>query len=187
MAERLPIESVLPPVLTEALELPPGPDIGEAVFPELPPDALETEHGKQISFKLARSRAKAAALIALRTQGYTRKEIGRLLGMSPNAVRVALNRARAAGKLNELRAILENDSTAMAIEGLNYHLEKRDKDAIFKHLEGMGHWKSYSNNKSEGGGTTTLPPLQVNIQFAAQPAGAIVATSEPMGAPREDE
>lgn len=184
VAEKLPIEQALPPVLTEALGLPPVSD-EDALFPPLPPEA-DTPHAKEISFKLARSRAKAAALIALRQQGYTRKEIGRLLGMHPNAVRVALNRARSQGKLNELRAVLENDSLALAVEGLNYHLEKRDKDAIFKHLEGMGHWKSYSNNKSEGGGSTTLPPLQVNVSFNNAPVGAVIA-SEPMGTPREDD
>lgn len=181
----------LPP-LSELVPAPilEGMTTGEGLFPELPAEALETKAGQALSFKLARSRAKGAALLILRQQGYTRKQIGQLLGMAPNAVRVALNRARAQGKLNELRGILENDSLALAVEGLNYHLEKRDKDAIFKHLEGMGHWKSYSNNKTDGGGATTLPPLTVNIQVAQLAPGVSgqpVVVSEPMGKPREDE
>jgi hypothetical protein len=110
--------------------------------------------------------------------------MGRMLHMTPNAVRMALNRARKAGKIEDLRYLLENDCMALAVESLQHHLRLQDKEATFKHLEGMGVWKTYAHSRHEGGPTLTLPALQVNVQVAA---GAPVIESVPIGVPRGDE
>lgn len=176
----VPIEHLEAPALPAAVDDRPDEDV---LFPGLPDDAALSKLGQSITERQAKHRLKAAALLALQQQGYSRREISRMLGMSVNAVRMALNRARKAGRLNDLRNILEHDSLALAIEGLNHHLRLKDKDAIFKHLEGMGQWRSYQHNKHDGVPPGGMPALQVVVQVQA---GAPVVESVPLGTPRED-
>jgi hypothetical protein len=83
--------------------------------------------------------------------------------------------------------VLEHDSLALAVEGLNYHLARRDKDAIFKHLEGMGQWKSYGHQKHDGAGAFHLPALQVNIQVAPGRPDREPVSLDVLGQPRTDD
>lgn len=164
----------------------PDTPLEDVMFPGLPDGVIDTtEYAKGVSERNLKARMRATALLVLKQQGYSRHEIGRMLGMTANAVRVALNRARQAGRLNELRGILENDSLALAIEGLNFHLKKKDKEAVFKTLEGLGHFRNYNNSKMEGGAGFTMPALSVTIVNAPN-AGEQQIISQPVGVPRED-
>lgn len=177
----LPVEpSALEPVAPPA----DGPPLEELLFPNLPEIAKDSKLGKAITERLAKQRLRAVAIITLQQQGFSRREIGRLCGMSPNAVRMALTRARAAGRLNDLRSILENDSMALAVEGLNHHLRLKDKDAIFEHLKGMGQWRSYNNNKHDGVPAGGLPELNVVVNVVA---GAPRPEVQALGVPRADD
>lgn len=155
----------------------------ELLFPALPEIAKDSKLGKAIAERLTKQRLRATAILTLQSQGFSRREIGRMCGMSPNAVRMALNRARKLGKLNDLRSILENDSMSLAIEGLNHHLRLKDKDAIFEHLKGMGQWRSYNNNKHDGVPPGGLPELNVVVNVVAGAPRPDVAA---IGVPRED-
>lgn len=166
---------------------PTEPDLADVLFPNLPPELGElNDYAKGVTEKNAKARLKATALLILKQQGHTRREIGRMLGMTANAVRVALSRARAAGKINELRGILENDSLALAIDSLNHHLLKKDKDATFKTLEGLGHFRSYQHQKHEGP-LAGMPALTINIVNAPNDGGQQqIIGSAPIGTPRAD-
>lgn len=160
--------------------------IEDVLFPDLPAELGElNDFAKTLTEKNVKAKMRATALLVLKQQGYNRREIGRMLNMTPNAVRVALNRARQAGKLNDLRSILESDSAALAIESLNFHLQKKDKDATFKTLEGLGHFRNYNNSKMEGGVGFQMPSLTVTIVNAPN-AGQQAIVSNPIGTPRED-
>src|SRR4051812_31107430 len=103
--------------------------IEDIMFPALPENLSPlNDFAQQTNARNVRSRIRASAILALRSQGFNRMEIGKMVGLTPNAVRVALYRARRAGAINDLRDILQNDSMALAIESLNYHLKKKDKD-----------------------------------------------------------
>lgn len=165
----------------------PAAPLEEVMFPGLPEgvDIAGVDYAKGVNERNLKARMRATALLVLKQQGYSRHEIGRMLGMTANAVRVALNRARQAGRLNDLRSILENDSLALAIEGLNFHLKKKDKEAVFKTLEGLGQFRNYNNSKMEGGAGFTMPALSVTIVNAPN-AGQQQIVSSPVGVPRED-
>lgn len=167
----------------------PAPDtpIEDIMFPDLPPDVRDlNDAAKQVHERNVRTRMRSTVMLVMRQQGYTRREIGKFLNITPNAVRVALNRARAAGKLNDLRAILENDSLALAVESLNFHLKKKDKDLTLETLKGLGQFKSYNNTKNEGAPGFTMPSLTVTVVNAPNHAGEQVIVSAPVGTPRED-
>lgn len=162
----------------------------DVLFPALPPDldGLEglNEFAKQITARDAKARLRGTAILVLRQQGYNRREIGRMVGMTPNAVRVALWRARQSGRLNELRGILEHDSLALAIESLNFHLKKKDKDCTIETLKGLGQFKSYNNSKVDGTPGFTMPALTVTIVNAPNQGGQQAIVSDPIGSPRAD-
>lgn len=175
------------PIPLEPADLPVATDdtpLEDILFPGLPDAAKDSKLGKAIAERLTKQRLKAAAILTLQSQGFSRREIGRMCGMSPNAVRMALNRARKLGRLNDLRSVLENDSMALAVEGLNHHLRLKDKDAIFEHLKGMGQWRSYNNNKHDGVPAGGLPDLNVVVNVVA---GAPRPDVQALGVPRVDE
>jgi predicted transcriptional regulator len=139
-----------------------------------------------------RARIRANRLIALAQAGYTRRQIAKLLGLKPNTVKVALWRARSSKRLNDLRDMLENDTSALAVDTVNHHLRKHDKDVAIEHLKGMGFYKNHSNVKNEGGSGFTMPPLTVNV-LVKNDLGAAPVTPETfdtsemcVGVPRED-
>jgi hypothetical protein len=154
----------------------------DALAPALPDNLDHSKPAvKRESAAVAAARVRAAAIIGLRLQGKKRREIAQILGMTPIAVKFVLVRARRRGWLNDVDADLRADSAALAVEGLNALLEKRDKDAVFKTLEGLGHFKSYKHN--EGGvATHELPSLNVNILNAPSTPQPVVS----VGKPRED-
>lgn len=162
--------------------------IEDVLFPPLPPGLdPENKRVKEITERDLKTKFRATALLVLRMQGYSRREIGQLMGMTPNCVRVSLNRARQKGHLGDLRAILENDSAALAVESLNFHLKKKDKDVTVETLKGLGHFRTYNHSKMEGVAGASMPALSVTIVNAPNADGgqqAIVST--PVGMPRED-
>lgn len=173
-------------VVVDAVPVPEVP-IEDVMFPALPPAVCESQSSASRAFVQActTGRARASAILILQQQGHSSREIGKMLGLSDVAVRQALSRARRAGRLNDLRQILENDSTALAVESLNHHLRAKDKQATFKHLEGMGHWKKFNNNTNEGSPTFVMPKLEVTVINAPNMGGQQIV-SMPVGVPRED-
>lgn len=137
-------------------------------------------------------RARAQAILAMANAKMSKAQIAKALEMKPNAVKVALWRLRSKGLLNDLRDILENDSAALAVDSLNYHLKKKDPDLTAETLKGLGFFKNHSHAKHEGGGSGfTMPPLQVNVVFGAGavplPGQAPDFSEAVVGTPRVDE
>jgi hypothetical protein len=188
------------PEPSAALELRPGsasPSLEDVVAPagidviEIPSAVATLQAKLGTNEQTVRMRVNAQALLALAQAGHTRRQIATALKMTPNAVKVALWRLRSAGLLNDLRDKLANDSAALAVDSLNFHLRKKDKDVTIETLKGLGHFKNHSNTKHEGGaGGFALPPLQVNVVFnqGAQPLpGQAPDFSEAVvGVPRDD-
>lgn len=122
--------------------------------------------------------ARRSALIALVKAGHSSRKIGEMLGLKPNAVRVAIWRARNDGHLNDLREMLNNEVSALAIDTVKHHIKKKNADVAIEHLKGVGLYKNHSNVKNEGGGAGfQMPPLQVNVVVQNQ-AGAMPVTPE---------
>lgn len=139
-----------------------------------------------------KARLRGQALLALANSGYTRAQIAKLLGLKENTVKVALWRARAAGRLNDLRNILEHDSTALAVDTVNYHLRKKNADVAIEHLKGVGYYKNHSHMKHDGVPVGGMPPLTVNVVVQNAIGGAMPVTPETfdvsemsVGVPRE--
>jgi predicted transcriptional regulator len=183
--EITPAAAVVPAAVQVPLE--------DVMFPVLDlsgvPESAETRRRRAAQSDTPETRrVKANTLLLMQTQGYSRKDIGKTLGMTETAVKHALTRARHANRLDDLRRTLEIDSRALAIEGLNYHLEKRDKEAIFKTLKGLGDFRTYTNNRHDSGGVLGMPPLTVTIVNNPGTVGRAekIIESSPMGAPRED-
>lgn len=144
--------------------------IEEICFPDLPADVESDEKSslvKAIRARQTRARLRAAALITLKGQGYSYGQIAEMVGLSVNAVKLACKRARARGKLNDLRATLENESMALAVDSLNHHLRAKDKQMTIEHLKGMGQYRHYNNNHNDGVPGFTMPALQVNVVVQA--------------------
>lgn len=116
-----------------------------------------------------RVRMRDNAMIALVQAGHDRFSIAKLLGIKENSVRVALWRARARGELNDLRAILEHESSALAVNAINHHLRKKNPEVAIEHLKGMGFYKNHSHVRNDGVPPQGLPPLQVNIVLTNAP------------------
>jgi DNA-binding CsgD family transcriptional regulator len=187
-----PVAALVVPVTVDALEMIPAvapakPELSDAevLFPALPELGEQNEYAAITNTARVKARLRATALLTLRSQGHNTREIGRMLGMTPHAVQMALWRARKAGRLNDLRHILENDSAALAIDSLNFHLKKKDKDATFKTLEGLGHFKNYNHNAGTGGPVFQMPALTVTVVNAPNQGGQQLL-SAPIGQPRED-
>lgn len=169
----------------------------DVAFPELPPAPDDiTEAEKKVrtmtAGRIAKARLRAKLLFSLRAQQYSYGEIAQITGLSVNAVKKALKRARAAGVGGEsIQKMLAQESTELAVESLNHHLRNRDKSMTIAHLKGMGHYRNYSHNKSEGMPGFTMPALQVNVTVqngeALPPGAAIDVSDGAIGVPRTDD
>jgi predicted transcriptional regulator len=172
-------------------------DPADVAFPELPADEIGDDDPKRkkvrelVAGRVSKQRLRARLLFALRAQHYSHGEIAELTGLSVNAVKKALQRARHAGILNDQRKTLEVESTDLAIDSLNYHLRRRDKKVTLAHLKGMGHYRNYSNQKNEGMAGLSMPPLQVNVTVQTgtpAPAPDVIDVSDgAIGVPRTDD
>lgn len=167
--------------------------IDEIMFPDIPRSALTADDKLEMTKYAvverdaqARRRFRAQAILLMRERGYSVRDIARMIGSSPKGVAQALYRARKAGRLDDLRGVLEHDSLALAVDGLNHHLRAKDKEAIFETLKGLGQFRQYHNNKHDGMPSGGMPPLTVNIVNAAPGSAQALVVSEPMGTPRED-
>src|SRR5262252_8218465 len=189
--EETPIEDIMFP---NGYEPPPPGKRGGTIG--LPSAVQELKDKLGSSEKTVRNRYRAQAILTLRAQfKWSRRDIARAFGMTENAVKVALWRARSGGLLNDLRDILEHDVAANAIDRVNAVIQDRKNprgdDHAIRTLEGLGHFRNYSHQKNEGAAGTSLPPLQVNvvIQQGAQPLPgqpALDHSEAAVGTPRED-
>lgn len=158
-------------------------DIPPPLVPPVPPhvglpDALYAE--------------RAAIIVALKTEGYTSKEICDITQLSLEQVKYALIKARREGKLQDVVADLSHRALPRAVENLMEALENPDNPFHFKAteatLEGLGAFKSHKNNVNEGSGG----PAPLQIAFVMQGGGdvpTVVINSsrgEIGGTPRQD-
>lgn len=173
-----------------------APDLVDVAFPELPEvepiedDAKAEAARKMTAGRIQKQRLRAKLLFALRAQNYSHGQIAELTGLSVNAVKKALRRARDAGIFESATRILQTESTELAIESLNHHLRRHDKEMTKAHLKGMGFYKNYSNQKNETPAGFQMPPFQVNITFegGARPAPEAIDVSDgAIGVPRTDD
>jgi len=179
-------------VLSDAPQLQaPEQSVEEICFPDLPQGIdPDSNLGKAIAARQVKARLRATAMLTLKAQGYSYGQIADMLKISSNSVKQACKRARSAGKLNDLRDTLENESLALAIDSLNHHLKEKDKDMTKATLQGLGHFRNYSHSKNEGAPGFQMPALQVNVvvqQGQPAPTADTFAVSEGvMGVPRAD-
>lgn len=86
--------------------------------------------------------ARVAVVAALAAEGYTRRQIADALQMSISGVDWCKRKARAEGKLvdgaKEMLELVRTEGLPLAVEGLLFHLRKRDKGMITRVLEAQG-------------------------------------------------
>lgn len=188
----------------------PEPDLGDVLCPadlEFVEDVVVGSNGKvkhvtvPTAVKLlkdelghkegaVRRRARGQAVLIMKTSGMTRRQIGRVLNISENAVKMILIRARRANRLNDLRDILEHDVAANAIDRVNGAIlnKKSEKgvDVAVKTLEGLGHFRNYSHSKNEGAAGASMPALQVNVVFGPGQTESAPLDANVVGVARTD-
>lgn len=131
-------------------------------------------------------------ILALTRAGHSIRKIAEMKGLKQNTVKQVIFRARRSRVLNDLREILEHETTALAVDTVNHHLKKKNADVAVEHLKGMGLYKNHSNVKNDGGGAGfQMPPLQVNVvvqnvaELAKRPESFDYSEGA-VGVPRED-
>lgn len=85
-----------------------------------------------------------AVSIALRSKGYTAKEIAVAMDVPLEAVRRSLRSGRLNGKLRDVVQDLQASALPLAVEGLIESLEKREKWAISETLRGLGAFQTHT-------------------------------------------
>ena len=152
------IESVLAKPLADAIDLPPK-------------DALRRAQArKEAAYENPRdsdgmANERAAVIVALKSQGYSTAEIAKQTRLTPQEIKTALRLARLSGALTDTLLDLPNRALPQAIENLVAALENPKHEhhwpATIETLHGLGAFKQYKNNTSDGAGGVS--PLQVNF------------------------
>lgn len=137
---------------------------------------------------------RALIVLAMRQDGYTAKEICAKTGLSQEAVRYAMRKARQSGRLRDVIDLIDNEAVPQAVENLMMKLRKNAEteefgDAEVQLLKGRGVFQNFNKNPSGAGAGSTLPALQINfIQNGGGELPSIIVNSESgevLGKPRE--
>lgn len=111
--------------------------------------------------------ARVEIVAAMMQQGYTRARVAHALHMSLPAVAWCITQARKRELLQSgvIEAIgrLNDEAVPLAVEGLLHHLGKKDKEAVFKTLEGRGLLVHHASNKNESTGPAAPLAFQFNF------------------------
>lgn len=131
-------------------------------------------------------RNRAMGVYALLFQGYRVSEIAKALKISRQTVWRAMNEGKKLGiakqeTVADIIQRIDDEALPMAVEGLKHHLAKRDKDAIFKTLEGRGALVSHQSVKTTGGG----PPAAFKIEIQGD-VERIGVMGQMVGVPRTE-
>lgn len=111
--------------------------------------------------------ARVAIVAALKSEGYTRKQIAKSLGMTLSGVHWCVKKARERELLKagmaETMELLENEALPLAVEGLLADLKKGNQEAYLATLRGKGLLRNYNQVKNEGGGGAANLAFQFNF------------------------
>ena len=108
-------------------------------------------------------------IIELAAEGWTREEIAQELGMTRNALRVLLYKARQQGQLLDSEDRVVHQAVPLAIDNLINLLEKGDKHTTHEMLKGVGIWKSHAQTKNEGQTGPVVLAVKFEIPEGSQP------------------
>lgn len=114
---------------------------------------------------------RATVVVALRLEGYSYAEIEERTGLTLPQIRYACRKARAAGKLQDVLQLVDNEAVPQAVENLVAKLQAGDWDATRETLRGRGVFRNFSHNKNEGTPGVQLPNL--NIEIVSPSGGAL--------------
>ncbi len=107
--------------------------------------------------------ARVSVIAALKAQGYTRRQIGKAMGMTASGVNWCIRKARELGHLKsgleDALNELDNEAIPLAVEAFLHHLRAKDKDIAIATLEGRGLLPHRTKAKNEAG------PGGVNMAF----------------------
>lgn len=166
MSDSQPEASSAPPVAGETARFARD---GEAL-PPFAPGGQEMQkaaaEARQLPHELYAARV--AIVAALKTEGYTRKQIAKALQMTQAGVHWCIRKARERELLKagmaETLELLENEALPLAVEGLLNDLRKGNQAAYLATLQGKGLLRSYNQVKNEGGsGGGTSMAFQFNF------------------------
>lgn len=111
--------------------------------------------------------ARVAVVAALKTEGYTRKQIAAALGMTLSGVHWCVRKAREQKILQtgmaETLALIEDEALPLAVEGLLRDLRRGNQEAYLATLRGRGILRNFNNNKNEGNGGGAPMAFQFNF------------------------
>ncbi|MET0742940.1 MAG: hypothetical protein ABWY78_06175 [Microvirga sp.] len=117
--------------------------------------------------------ARVTVVAALRTEGYTFRQIAKALGMKQASVEWCARRARERDQLRagvaEAIEMLDNEAVPLAVDAMLRKLKKGEDKAVFGVLEGRGLLKSFSQVKNEGDGTRNNMAFQFVFAGAPEP------------------
>lgn len=116
---------------------------------------------------------RATVVVALRLEGYSYAEIQERTGLTVTQIRYACRKARAAGKLQDVLQLVDNEAVPQAVENLVDKLRAGDWEATRETLRGRGVFRNFSHNKNEGTPGVTLPNLNIEI---VNPSGGALPT-----------
>jgi hypothetical protein len=163
------------PPSVDALEIRPAEapkvSVEETLFPPLlslsPALRLRVNEKLAATTRLEEFREKAASILEMASQGYNQRAIARGLAIPDQVVKLALRRARKAGLIDDTGDILAHEVAPEAAKVVMHHLVRhKDRGTAIETLKGLGRFRTFANNKHEGGGGgSAMPPLQVNVVF----------------------
>jgi hypothetical protein len=117
-----------------------------------------------------------AVSIALRSKGYTAKEIAVAMDVPLEAVRRSLRSGRLNGKLRDVVQDLQASALPLAVEGLIESLEKREKWAISETLRGLGAFQTHTAQQIDTKSVSTelsVTFIQPSIPTVLNPTGIV--------------
>lgn len=117
----------------------------------------------------------------LKLRGYKTTEVAKILGTDARRVIRVLRQARQDGNLDDVLADLKFEALPLAVEKLIDKLEKGDWEAVRETLRGLGAFRTYTQQTSDGGGDNRT----LNVQFIMPPAPQAVNPRGIVGRPRE--
>jgi hypothetical protein len=128
---------------------------------------------------------RAAKAIAYRMLGYDVPSIAREMNETESSVKRHLMAGRRQGVLVDIEDRLQHHAAAIATDQLITLIEAGDKEAVFKTLSGLGHFRTHSSIKSDGPADRTIQ-LQVNVEMPTGARGNLNTplTGQITGSPR---
>lgn len=161
--------------------------IGQALINEqvTDPSALPAKPKKR--GRKPKWQKQVAAVIALRVEGHSNREIARALGLkNERVVSRLVHMAKVKGGFSDVLDRVDGLAVPQAVENLIEGLRDGDKEYTLETLKGRGVFRQHSQVKSEGGAAPSNVML-VKIEMPQMPAGSLppaVGAGQIVGQPR---